>query len=691
MGRLRSKWTPRLLIATILLVVAVGPALAQERRPIQPVDLLKVRRVVSAEMSPDGRYTAYLVTRPRNPFEEKDGTDRVELYLWNEARHCSVPFVTGQDTAISNVRWTPDGRHISFLAKRQGDRRRSLYVIAVDGGESRKVFEHETDITAYEWSTEGDRLAFLAAEPTPEERERRAKQGFNQEIFEEDRPYTRLWVANVDGFTITNPRQLPLEGSVSVVQWSPSGLLAVVVAPTPLVDDYYMRRRIRIVHPDTGQTLTKIENPGKLGPLSWSPDGTRLAFVSALHIHDPAAGRLMVADAETGAFHEILPDFPGHVTNVTWQDNETLLFLADEGVWTTLNRIRATGGERHILLGPAGPILTSMSFSRTARRAALVAHTPQHPPELYSWSEGAARPARLTNHNEWLAGVRLATQEPIRYRARDGLEIEAILIRPLDWQPNRRYPLVVTVHGGPESHVPQGWVTRYATPGQLLAARGYAVVYPNYRGSTGRGVEFSMLDHGDPAGKEFDDLVDCVDHLVETGLVDPDKVAVTGGSYGGYATAWCSTYYSERFAAGVMFVGISDKISKAGTTDIPDEIYLVHDRHRLWEAWELFLERSPIYYVQKARTPLLILHGKEDTRVHPSQSLELYRHLKTLGQTPVRLVFYPGEGHGNRRAASRLDYVLRALRWMDWFVVEKRKELPPPELDYEALLGYEGQ
>ncbi|HEX6106823.1 MAG TPA: prolyl oligopeptidase family serine peptidase, partial [Gemmatimonadales bacterium] len=249
--------------------------------------------------------------------------------------------------------------------------------------------------------------------------------------------------------------------------------------------------------------------------------------------------------------------------------------------------------------------------------------------------------------------------------------------------PGRRAPLILSVHGGPESHVRNGWVTSYANPGQVAAARGFAVFYPNYRGSTGRGVSFSKLGQGDPAGAEFDDLVDAVDHLVSVGLVDTARVGITGGSYGGYATAWGSTFYTERFAAGVMFVGISDKISKLGTTDIANEEYLVHARKRPWENWQFFLERSPIYHAGKSRTPLLILHGKDDPRVNPMQSLELYRYLKLHDNAPVRLVWYPGEQHGNRRAAARLDYNLRMLRWFEHYLQGPGGEPPAPDLDYE--------
>jgi len=257
-----------------------------------------------------------------------------------------------------------------------------------------------------------------------------------------------------------------------------------------------------------------------------------------------------------------------------------------------------------------------------------------------------------------------------------------VLVYPLDYQAGRRYPLILTVHGGPEANDRNGWVTGYSNPGQVAAARGFAVFYPNYRGSTGRGVAFSKLSQGDPAGKEFDDLVDAIDHLVNIGLVDRAKVGITGGSYGGYASAWGATYYSDRFAASVMFVGISNNVSRIGTTDIPNEEVLVHALKHPWDNWTFSLERSPIYYADRSKTPTLILGGTSDPRVSPTQSMELYRHLKLRGKAPVRLVRYPGEQHGNARAASRLDYNLRMLRWMEHYLKGPGGDPPPYEIDY---------
>ena len=262
--------------------------------------------------------------------------------------------------------------------------------------------------------------------------------------------------------------------------------------------------------------------------------------------------------------------------------------------------ISVDGADRRTLLPAGNLVVTSIDVGRRGAMA-LVAQTPRHPNELYTLTENVSATRRTTS-NEWLAALRFATQEVIRFEARDGLELEGILIYPLDYQQGQRYPLVLVVHGGPEAHDHNGWLTSYSAPGQVAAARGFAVFYPNYRGSTGRGVEFSKTSQAAAAGPEFDDLVDGVDHLIEMGLVDREKVGITGGSYGGYASAWGTTYYSDRFAAAIPFVGISDAISKMGTTDIPYEMYDVHHRKWLWEDWDYFAKASPIYYVTRNRT-----------------------------------------------------------------------------------------
>ncbi len=278
--------------------------------------------------------------------------------------------------------------------------------------------------------------------------------------------------------------------------------------------------------------------------------------------------------------------------------------------------------------------------------------------------------------------MRLAKQERFTYRASDGLEITSVLVYPLDYQPGKKYPLIVDIHGGPESAYHNAWVTRYGNWGQVAAARGYFVFMPNHRASTGRGVEFAKMGLGDLAGKEFEDVLDGIDALVEKGLVDSKRVGIGGGSYGGYFSAWAATRHSKRFAASVVFVGVSNQVSKRNTTDIPWEDYLVHWGIWTHEDFEKIYDRSPVKWANGSTTPTLILHGTEDPRVHPSQSLELYRSLKTHGKAPVRLIWYPGEGHGNRRNPARLDFIMRTMDWFDFYLKGDAEGMPPADLEY---------
>ncbi len=656
-----------------------------------------LRSVGAAVLSPDGSSIAYTLTVPRRPGVDDDGPARVELHVIDGDGRDRV--YVGGDVKVSQIAITPDGTLITYLAKRGSDDHTALWAIPIAGGESRRLISYETDIADYRVSPDGLTVAFVAKEAPSESRIEAEKEGYSQEVFEEDWLPKRVWLQSMPPFQppVASPpaadapaieaRALPIEGSVFHVRWSPDGtLLAVDVAPTPLIDDRYMARRIHIVDAGTGEVAMLINNSGKLGEFGFSPDGKHLAVLTVADPNDPAVGRLMVAAVSDGLLRDVLPGLEGHVTEFAWQDPDTLMLLADEGEETRFGEVDINTGTQksHVTSDPAseaarGPIMTDLDLSADGQRAVLIGQSSRHPPEVFSMAHNKGL-KRLTDSNPWLADVDLAEQTVFRHPARDGLDLSGVLIRPFGGT-DEPAPLLLMVHGGPEGHRRNGWLTSYSSPAQLAAARGYAVFFPNYRGSTGRGVAFSKLGQADAAGAEFDDLVDAVDALVEAGVADPDRVGITGGSYGGYATAWCSTRYSERFRAGVMFVGISNDISKGLTTEIPVEDKMVHTLADPWTKLQFRLERSPISYVEQSRTPLLIAGGTADSRVHPSQSLQLYRALKLLGKAPVRYVRYPGEKHGNSRAASRDDYARRLMRWMDHFVKEGKKDLPPRELN----------
>lgn len=675
----------RVSLALSFSVAWSASVLAAPKEGLTPHQVAALRTAASAEISPDGTKIAYTVAVPRKPLVDDDGGAWTELHVVEISTGESRAFVTGK-VNVSAARWTPDGKGIAFLQKRGDDKNTALYVIPIDGGEARRVESADESISGFDLHRNGARVAVVATEPENAERKKAREKGFAQEIYEEDQRFARLWVGQLGDEA--KPKMLAIEGHVYQAHWSPvDDTLAITVAPTPLTDDQYMRTRVRIVDSHDGRVLASIDNAGKLGEIAWSPDGKHIAMIAGGDINDPADARLMVAPASGGAPVEVLPGIDGDAEAFAWQGPNSMLCVLSRGVWTSFEKV-TLGDKAKVLATTGGPILTSVSVSDDGLRAAFLANSPAHPGEVYTMAHGDSAPRRVTNNNPWLADVRLAPQEVLKFKARDGLELEGVLDRPLDEKKGERYPLVLYVHGGPESHHSNGWLTNYGDPAQSMAARGFAVMHTNYRGSTGRGMAFAKLSQGDPAGKEFDDLIDAIDHLVAIGLVDKERVAVTGGSYGGYATAWLSTRYSDRIAAGVMFVGISDKISKVGTTDIPDEEFHVHALHRPWEDWQKMLERSPIYYAGQCKTPLLILHGKDDPRVNPGQSRELYRHLKLRSAAPVRLVLYPGEGHGNRKAAARLDYNLRMQQWIEHYLTGPKGTPPPLDISYdEPKLG----
>ena len=644
-------------------------------------EVVSLKRVTGVYMNPKGDQIAYLLSVPRKLYKDDDGKPYRELHVV-DFEDASRPYVSGE-VEVSAVAWSVDGQSIFFVAQRDPDAKfNSLFEIATAGGEAVEKFTHVNSIGSIHPSPDGKKIAFLASDAPPKKTEELELKGFKAVVYEESVPVTKVWMLDLETKEAT-AEDLP--GSASDLMWSSDGSrYAVSLAPTPLIDDSYTSRDVYVISTADGKILNKAGSVGKLGRFEFSPDGEQIAYIGSVDINDPSAGRLYIALSSGGERRDLVPEYPGHISDFAWRDDTNLQWLGRRGVWSEWSTASVTAARAETPAPSSGPILRSVDARTGQAAAAAVADTPQHPSEVYLLRDGS-EPKRLTNSNPVLGQRRLAKQEAITFSTRDGLELEAILIHPLN-EKRGGNPLIVFVHGGPEAHQSNGWMSSYSQPGQVMAAEGYAVVYPNYRGSTGRGVYFSKLGQNDYAEEEFNDMVDVKRHLVEKGLADADRVGISGGSYGGYASMWSATALSEEYAAAVAFVGISNQVSKFGTGDIPYEMYNVHARAWPWEDWMWMLKRSPVYHADKAKTPLLIMGGDKDPRVHPSQSLEMYRHIKLRTDTPVRLVIYPGEEHGNRNTAATYDYALRFKRWMDHYLKGPGGAPPPYEIEHAARL-----
>ena len=666
----------RTLLCAATLLASASIAATAAARPMAPEDVAKIESLGELVVSPDGNRVAYTTARlPDVTAGEEDGTTKQQLKLAygpDSARE----FLPA-DMDVSSVRFSPDGRMVSFVHTAE-DEKAAVWGIPVDGGGHRKLAAIEdADVRGYAWSPDGATLYLIAGAAPDEALDERKDAGFDAVVYEEEAKLNRLFRARVGEQIDAAPTAITVPGHVSAIQIAPGGTTAVIEsAPSPRVDDSYTSKRVHVIDLARGRVLQVVETPGKLGDVEVSPDGRQISLIAGVDAHDPAETTLHLADVATGEYRALNAGAAEATTDAEFLSDGRLAAIVDIGTKSVL-RIYSANGTMEREYETGGLILSDLEVGGDT--IAVEAHSPQHPPELFVVTDG--RFTRWTRHNPWLAQIDMGEQRPFTYTARDGQEIEGVLIEPVGRIPRGGAPVIFDVHGGPEAHESNGWQTAYSSPGQVAAGQGYAVFVPNYRGSTGYGTAFSKQHQGDYAGKEFDDLVDGKRALVEAGVADPDRVGLTGGSYGGFATAWGSTYYSQEFAAGVMFVGISNNLSKFGTTDIPNEMYLVHERKWPWEEWDHLLERSPIYHVDKAETPLLIMHGDSDTRVSPTQSYELYRNIKVRKpETPVRLVLYPGEGHGNAKAGSRYDYNVRMMEWFDTYLKtgDRDAALPAP-------------
>jgi len=674
-----------MLKTSLALAIGLSSSVAFAQSAITVEDIPKIKSVIQTSVSPDGDNVAFTRSLPRTLYVDENGSNYSELYVVDD-KGVERPFITGS-VNIKSIEWSNDSKTVYFLAKLKDDKFTSLYQIPVDGGQAQPVLAlKDTSISSYKLSPDNKQVAILAMPAADKSEKELKKLGFKAEVYEMGLKNKQLFIVDLaKADKPLTPTALNVDNYVSDVNWAANGeKLLVKTQPTALIDDKYTKSMWHLFDIASNKVTLSFKTEGKLGDAELSHDGKYIAILGAEDKHDPATGRLFIADTKTAEITEWLPDFMGHVVDFEWSHKRnTLNFIANVGTQSFVASIK-TGSNKYKKLVNEGEFIASqLSVSDSDKTLALRGNTAKHPNEVFIVRSNKA--TRLTDSNSWLNDKRFAKQETITLKARDGVELDGVLVYPLNYEKGTRYPLIMSVHGGPESHDKDGWVTNYSRPGQMGAARGYAVFYPNYRGSTGKGVDYSKLGQNDYAGKEFDDLVDFKNHLVDMGLVDTKRVGITGGSYGGYASAWGATKLTEHFAASVMFVGVTNQLSKFGTTDISNEMNLVHARSYPWDKWQWYLERSPIYWAGQSETPLLIMHGKDDPRVHPAQSMELYRYMKVQGKD-VRLVYYPGEGHGNRKVAAQYDYSLRLMRWMDNYLMEGKKEMPAFEIDHAAKL-----
>ncbi|MDB4897557.1 MAG: peptidase prolyl oligopeptidase active site domain protein [Firmicutes bacterium] len=632
--------------------------------PLLVDDYLQLQLPDDAQISPDGRWVAYVQAAMA-----KEGADKpVRNQLWITAAdgNAARPLTAGasQDKA---PRWAPAGDRLAFLSDRgEPGKGFQIYLLPMAGGEATALTSVKGRIAEIAWCRDGRHIAFTMADPAPE------AQG-DVIHFEEHPLFQRLYM--VDAAT-GDVRGLSPEG-VQVWEFAESASgeeFAVVASAAPWEWSWYEAWVGRV--PAAGGPIAEVCRVAgrQVASPVWSPDGQQIAFLAgALSDRGSVGAGLWVVPASGGEVRHVTEGYEGSCTWLVWQEPRHLLFMGYEGLEATIGRVRLDGKvellyKAEVGFGPRWQ--PRFSLDRSGTHLATVREDLRNLPEVWVTDLAAAKLdwQRCSDVNPQAAAMERGAARIIRWQAPDGMAIEGVLLTPPDWEQGASgaptggeaggpLPLAVIVHGGPTALYGARTSWLWAP---YLATRGVAVLMPNPRGSTGRGLAFAEANLGDMGGADLQDILAGVDACIEMGVADPDRLGIGGWSYGGYMTAWATTQ-TDRFKAAVVGAGICNWTSFHGTSEIPtwDAAYLKDQPY----GGEAYRRWSPLTHVAEVKAATLILHGEQDTCVPVGQAYEWFRALKEHGvKTFLRV--YPREPHGPRERAHVKDMQEAAVAWL---------------------------
>jgi len=636
---------PLLPITIVLWASAV-----QAQRPMTPDDVLRLRQVGDAQVSPDGRWIAYVVSQP----DLKENAFDSDVWLVSSSGGTPVRLTTSPK-ADNQPRWSPDGSLLGFVSARE--EKAQIWLIRPGGGEAEKLTSSKTAVQAFQWSPDGKRIAFVAPrEPTPDE-EKKEKEKDDALVVDRDFKFSRLWIIDVGTKKATEVVKGDFE--LSDPRWSPDGSrIAYVTRPSPKADDGSLSD-IFVLDVASGQSRKLVENPGPDHSPRWSPDGKDLVYLSREgKLRAIEQQKLMRISAEGGgAPRPLAPDFLYQAGPVTWSpDGQTLYFTAGVHTTTQLFALPASGGAPR-QLSQIKAVMSGPTFSGDGKVLAFTQTDVEHPSDVYVARDLATfAPQKLTDHNPELREMTLGNGEVIHWKSRDGMEIEGILLYPPGYQPGRRYPTIAFIHGGPSGAWTESFPGNWGNYGHVYAAKGWVSFYPNPRGSSGYGEKFQLANLRDWGGGDFRDIQTGLDDLVRRGIADSTKLAQAGWSYGGYMTAWTLTQ-TNRFKGVMVGAGLTNMFSMYSTNDLQTTLENYFGAEP-WNDEPAYRRASAMMFIKQAKTPTLIMHGQQDQRVPIGQAQELYMGLKK-NNVPVTLIFYPREGHGLGEPRHQLDKMKR--------------------------------
>jgi dipeptidyl aminopeptidase/acylaminoacyl peptidase len=661
----------RIIVVALLLapMVIASPAWSQQR-PIVPQDLYRLKGVSDPQISPDGAIVAFTVTETDRQANRRHS----DIWLAPTDGSRAPRQITGGVPSSNSPRWSPDGHSIAFLSSRpasQDDKlpKKQVFVLPLDGGEAHVATSLPAGVDTFDWSADGKK--FITTSKTIPEQSSAGNSDTRHYVHSTikadgagylDGRRQHLWVTEVAS---GKSRQIT-SGDWNDIdpQFSPDGTRVVFTGDRTgaYFDDMdHSARALWIVSADGG-AVTKLATQDNIEEANWSPDGQWIACLSH-RVPGSDAVKILLVPTNGGPARVLAQDIDIQAKGLRWNSDGSALYLGAKDHGTEqIFRIdvrsgavtEVTHGEHYVNVFATNMKANVLVYSQS---------DPEHPAEIYSAQLDGTKPKQLTHFNEgFLKSVIVQPVERITYKVEDGFAADGFLLKPANWQADRKYPLIVMIHGGPNGAYGANWLLS----AQVLAADGWAVFYSNPRGSVGYGTKFMQGTRGEWGGKIYNDVMTGVDTaLKRNAWLDADRLGVTGCSFGGFMTNWIISH-TTRFKAAVPMCAISNFVSDEGTRDF----YYGHADDfggDLFQNYDLYWKYSPLRYAAHVKTPTLILHGEADQRVPVEQAEQWYRALHHF-KVPTEMVIFPHESHEGITGGGEPKHVVEAMEWQTyWF------------------------
>jgi dipeptidyl aminopeptidase/acylaminoacyl peptidase len=626
-----------------------------DKRPLAPKDILRLKTPSDPQISPTGEWVAFVVTQ----FDENRKRDS-EIWLASKDGLILTQITENPGTDRS-PRWSVDGKMIAFISKRGELKIQQIFIHNLKKGTIQQITNEKSNIIDLKWSPDNKSIAFLMNDPHSKDEIERFNKGDDAYIVDQNYKHTHLYILDVN----SKKTRLITKQNKTIwhFNWSPdSQKIVALVMPMPTAEGNEYRSNLSIIDIKKGKETILADKTNALAIPSFSPDGKWIVYIGPIGTFKER-GIIKIISVEGGKPIELLREYNGNVWDVTWHPNKNEILAA------------IARGPNHIMssVSPEGKIRdhfemyhsiipywgTMWSVSSNGKYIAYIGEKINCPREIWISSIDGSGNKQLTNFNDYLKEIKLGAIEAIKWKNnKDNSEVEGIVVKPIDFEPGKHYPLIVWLHGGPAYNWSLG--IQLSNWAQLFASRGYIVLLPNFRGSSGYGMKWMMANVGNWGEGPMSDVMSGVDYLITKGWADENNLFVGGGSYGGYLTSWIITQTS-KFNAAYVSAGVTNLITEYALTDEPSFL-IGYFNNAPYDDPEIYQKNSPITYASQVKTPVLIVHGERDLRVPISQSYEFYSALKHY-KAKATFAVYPREYHGVREYAHQTDLMNRVLKW----------------------------